>query len=173
MCDIWLIHMRDSTGVEFDVSDTCLIHTCFICVTWLVRMCDTTHMCMIWLHGSVDWCNERSIRYMTHSYVWHDSFKCVTLLIYMCDMTQSCVSHDMCHGTHTSLMVSSDPLDTWLIYMCYITHSYVWHDSFICVKWLIHMCDNVSSDLSDLLKAISNRRAVSRWSGRAVNCKLI
>jgi len=22
-----------------------------------------------------------------------------------------------------------------------MTHSYVWHDSFICVTWLIHMCD--------------------------------
>jgi len=25
--------------------------------------------------------------------------------------------------------------------MCDMTHSCVWHDSFICVTWLIHMCD--------------------------------
>ena len=25
--------------------------------------------------------------------------------------------------------------------MCDMTHLYVWHDSFICVTWLIHMCD--------------------------------
>jgi len=30
---------------------------------------------------------------------------------------------------------------TWLIYIHNLTHSYVWHDSFICVAWLIHMCD--------------------------------
>ena len=23
----------------------------------------------------------------------------------------------------------------------YVTHLYMWHDSFICVTWLIHMCD--------------------------------
>ena len=26
-----------------------------------------------------------------------------------------------------------------------MTHSYVWHDSFICVTWLIHMCDMTHS----------------------------
>jgi len=26
-----------------------------------------------------------------------------------------------------------------------MTHSYVWHDSFICVAWLIHMCDTTHS----------------------------
>ena len=29
---------------------------------------------------------------------------------------------------------------TWLIHMCDMTHSYVRHDAFICVTWLIHMC---------------------------------
>jgi len=28
----------------------------------------------------------------------------------------------------------------WLIHMCDVTHSDVWCDSFICVTWLIHMC---------------------------------
>ena len=46
-------------------------HDSFICVTWLIHMCD-----------------------MTHSYVWHDSFICVTWLIHMCDMTHSYVWHD-------------------------------------------------------------------------------
>jgi len=30
---------------------------------------------------------------------------------------------------------------TWLIHMCDMTHSYVRHDSFISATWLIHMCD--------------------------------
>jgi len=30
---------------------------------------------------------------------------------------------------------------TWLIHVCDMTYSSVWHDSFMCVTWLIHMCD--------------------------------
>ena len=52
-------------------------HDSFICVTWLIHMCDMTHS-YVW-HDS----------FMTHSYVWHDSFICVTWLIHMCDMTHS------------------------------------------------------------------------------------
>jgi len=29
--------------------------------------------------------------------------------------------------------------------MCAVTHSYAWHDSFICVPWLIHICDMTHS----------------------------
>jgi len=47
-----------------------LVCVSFICVTWLIHMCD-----------------------MTHSYVWHDSFICVTCLIHMCDMPHSHVWH--------------------------------------------------------------------------------
>jgi len=58
----------------------------FICVTWLIRMCDMTHsyvrhdsfICATWLIHMCD---------MTHSYVRHDSFICVTWLIHMCDAT--------------------------------------------------------------------------------------
>jgi len=74
----------------------------FICVTWLIRMCD-----------------------MTHSYVWHDSFTCVTWLIHMCDMTHSYVRHDtlicvtwhthMCDMTHSYVWHDSFICVTWLI----------------------------------------------------------
>ena len=33
----------------------------------------------------------------------------------------------------------------WLVYMCVMTHSYVCHDLFICVTWLIHICDTTFS----------------------------
>ena len=46
-------------------------HVSFICVTWLIHMCD-----------------------MTYSHVWHVSFTCVTWLIHMRDMTHSYVWHD-------------------------------------------------------------------------------
>jgi len=86
-------------------------HDSYICVTWLIPMCD-----------------------MTHTYVWHDSYICVTWLIHMCDMTHTYVWHDsyMCDMTHTYVWHDS--------YMCDMTHTYVWHDSYICVTWLIHMC---------------------------------
>ena len=45
----------------------------FVCVTWLIRVCDMTHSC-----------------------AWHESFVCVTWLIGVCDMTHSCVWHDAC-----------------------------------------------------------------------------
>ena len=54
----------------------CVWHDSFMCVTWLIDVCDTTHSC-----------------------VWHDSFVahafiCVTWLIHTCDMTHSYVWHD-------------------------------------------------------------------------------
>ena len=79
-----------------------MTHSCsFICVTWLIHMCDTTH-----------------------SYVWHDSFIhvtwpfiYVTWLIHICDMTHSYMWHD------------SFICVTWLIHMCGVSHSYMWRDS--------------------------------------------
>ena len=79
-------------------------HDSFICVTWLIHMCDMTHsyvwhdsfICVTWLIHMYD---------MTHSYAWRDSFICVTWLIQMCDMTLSYVWHNsfMCvwHDSHS------------------------------------------------------------------------
>ena len=82
----------------------------FICVTWLVHMCDMT-----WLIHMCD---------TSHQYVRRDSFVCVTWLIHMCDMTHlhwvTRFIHMGRHPTRSSV--------TWLIHMCDLTHSYVWHD---------------------------------------------
>jgi len=108
----------------------------FICVTWLIHVCD-----------------------MTHSYVWHDSFIYVTWLIHMCDMTHSYMSHDsficvtwlnpMCdmlhpYGdmTHSYVWHASSIYNMTHSYVwhasssCNMTHSYVWHASSICVTCL-------------------------------------
>jgi len=95
-------------------------HDSFICVTWLIHMCD-----------------------MTHSYVWHDSFICVVSLTYMCDMTHSYVWRDpficvtwpihMCGITHLYVWHDSFICVTRLFHRCDMTHSYVWHDLFVCV----------------------------------------
>ena len=58
----------------FAVSLACgapLIRDSFVCVTWLMRVCD-----------------------MTHSFMGHDSFLCVTWLIHMCAVTHSCITRD-------------------------------------------------------------------------------
>ena len=111
-----------------NMTDSYVWHDSFICVTWLIHMCD-----------------------ITSPYVWHDSFRRVTSPIHMCDMTHSYVWHDsfICVTwlSHTSDMTSpytwhnSITCVTWLMHMCDMTHSYVGHDSFTCVTWLIRMCD--------------------------------
>jgi len=120
-------------------------HDSFICVPWLIRMCDMTHpyvwhdsfVRVTWLiHTSYDW----FIRMfdMTHSYVWHDSFICVTWLIGMCDMTHSHVKRLIYNRGHALL-------SALIVHMCDMTHPYVQHDSSICVTWLIHLCDMTDS----------------------------
>ena len=135
----------------------CVWHDAFMCVTWLIHVCDMTHSC-VW-HDSFmcDMTHESRVTYLiyttqiwamtysrvwhdsliyvpfatTHSYVWHDSFTCVT-----CSRRQRKDSYVW----HDSFMCV-----TWLIIMCDMTHLYVWHDSFICVTLPIHKCDMTHS----------------------------
>jgi len=96
-------------------------HDSFICVTWLIHMCDMTHL-YVW-HDPfirVTWLVHMCD--MTHSYVWHDSFIRVTWLIHMCDMTDSLTHSHVWHDTFRRV--------TWLIHTCDVTNSCVWHDSF-------------------------------------------
>ena len=126
------------------MTHSCVWHDSFICVAWLIHMCDMTRysrhthewmMCvyrtMLRVHGMMLRVYRIIVR--SHLHVWHDSFICVTWLIHMCDMTHSYVWHD------SFIRV------TWLIHMCDMTRSYVWYDSFIrvtshhsfmCVAWL-------------------------------------
>jgi len=124
----------------------------FICVTWLISMCDNDS----W---NLRWCD------VIHSYMWHDSFSCVnesrewvmshiemsrdthrcwrdsfiyvTWLILMCDVTPMCVT------THFYVRHDSFPCVTWLIPACDIHHFYVRNDSFLCVTRLIFMRDMI------------------------------
>ena len=104
-------------------------HDSFICVTWLIHMCQ-----MICLHVSLEShlyaCDAK------HSRLWHGSLKCVTWLFQMsficvawilltCHMTYSDVRRDPCRCV-TYLAKQSNPFphfrcahfETWLIYMC-------------------------------------------------------
>ena len=139
-------------------------HDSFICVTWLVDMCDMTRsyvchdpfICLKWLVHMCD---------MTHPYVWNDSFICVTKLICMCDMTRSfqrtetlsyewnylsfylflvCeTNHFLCRHFGNDFVFKDLCLRTcvWgLVFkdlrsLVNMTHSHVWPDPFICVTW--------------------------------------
>jgi len=140
------------------------------CTTWLVYMCDLTRLCVwhenmkhianeawglprrdscicvIWLVCVCDmkmW-NTSQTRHevfpdVTHVYVWYDSFLRVTWK----------------RETHSKQGMRSST--TWLMYMCDMTRLCVWHenvkhiaieawglalrDSFICVIWLVRVCD--------------------------------
>ena len=119
ICVTWLIHVCD-------VTLSMLWRDAFICVTWLIHMCDVTYSC-VWCDAfscetsmkPIDMCD------MAHSYVWHDLWTCVTRFVHMCAVTHSYV----CRDTFICVM--------WLTHMCDVTHSYVWRDSFICVTWPI------------------------------------
>ena len=86
MSHVWMSHITHVHGpchtYEYhlyvcDITHAYLWHDSFLCVTWLIHMCDMSHMCDT-----------------TNSYVWHDSFTCMTRLICMCDMTPSYLCHD-------------------------------------------------------------------------------
>jgi len=117
----------------------CVWRDAFICVTWLIHMCD-----------------------MTHSYVRHDSFICVTWLIHMCDMTHSYVWHDSFICATWLIYVWHDSFIrvTWLIHTCDLSRLRVgghqvrqfrpFFFRFIRVTWLYYMCDMILSYARDM-----------------------
>ena len=144
---------------------TCWCHTCdithawhdaWICVTWLIRMCDMSHWyvwhdsltCVTWLVDCVTWLSDMCVMRLTHICnqtfffdLGNVSLACVTWLIHMWKVTYSHVCHAAC------ICVAR------LIYTCDMPHSYAWHDdawhdsfdvsrdAFMCVTWRIHTRD--------------------------------
>ena len=119
ICGTWLISC---------VPERYVWHDSFICVTWLIHMCDMTQ-----LH------DVTHAIHMTHSYAWNDSFICGTWLI--SSVTESYVGHDsFTCVTWLSYIMWHTPL-IWLIPMRDMTHSCVGHDSIH--LWLSRMCENM------------------------------
>jgi len=97
--------------------------TSFLCVMWLLPMCD-----------------------VIYSYVWHYSFICVT---WPRGRHERFKAHwvrvdGLCEPRSSFWTSASGPSRepwgaTWLIHTCDVINSYMWHYSFICVTWLIHI----------------------------------
>ena len=130
---------------------SCVWRAFFVCVSWLMHMCDMTHLCHClcvwhksWAPPIREWFAGVTLSYITwliymchvtYASMSYHSFNCVTRLIQMCHMTQSCVSLDsfkcvtcLIHMCHVNI--------TWLVHRYHMTHSYVSHELFICVTWL-------------------------------------
>ena len=117
----WRIHTytRDMThSYAWHDSSICAAWP-FMCVTWLIHMCDVTHQ-------SQCTCPHRPLG----NDVSHDSFICVTWLIHMCDMTHWCVWHD------TFICM------TWLIHMSLNIY-------FFYCKYIPAPCGGTNSSKSD------------------------
>jgi len=90
MCDIIRSYVWQNSRPRAICWGMCDMTDLFICLTWLIHMCDMSH----------SWVNSRPTAIcwgmcdMTHSYVWHDSLTCVTWLIHTCDTTHFHVQCD-------------------------------------------------------------------------------
>jgi len=82
----------------------------FVCVTWLIHMCDMTHSWFIHMCPTL---------MMLPSYLWHDSSICVTWLVHD---SYICVPHGWC-----LLRICDMALSCWQF------NNTMWHDLFRCV----------------------------------------
>jgi len=123
-CDIllrvtWLISdtsIPHSSCVEWGINDPWLIHhTCDICVTWRISMCDVTHLDLFMTHSSCVW-HERPVTHSSH--VWHAVFLRVMWLICDTSTTRSSCVWPMTHSSHA-----------W--HVCDMTWFHVWCDSVV------------------------------------------
>jgi len=107
----------------------------FICLCWLIFVCDMTRSCCVMWRCQVT--TNQLERYVFIRLCW---------LIFVCDMTRSCCVMWRCQVLawvrHDSSMCV-----TKVIHVCDVTHLRVWQNLFSCVTWLIHMCHKIHSSI--------------------------
>ena len=157
-CATWLLHTI-WLFYTCDATPSYVWHDSFICVTWLVRMCDVTpsHVWHVSFISATEYQQDVSHGCcMPFSYVCHvlfipyDSFIFVTWLLHTCNMTPSYVWHGSLYVWH-DWFISAAECRRDVSHGCCMPFAYVWHvffisnDSFICVTWLLHMCNMTPS----------------------------
>jgi len=158
MCDmthsyVYMIH-DDYCGHLRSHGRWCVWHDAFACVTWLIYLCDMSslyvwHDAFICAVGLIHVCD------MTHANVYTWRLLRVPAQLWAMVCVLQCVAvicNELQCGT-----VSCSELQ-WVVVccrscsvlpsvmiavMCATTHSCVCHDSFMCVPWLIRMCDMI------------------------------
>ena len=145
---MWMSHVADAPSCQKRQQ-----HDSFMCVTWLIHVCDVTHSCVTWMMRMCD---------VTHAYAWRDSrdsFICVTLLVYKCGtrftlggshLNESCRRH------------TKVPSALWMSHVTHMNesrHTYEGvmsqtHKS-ICVTWLVY----VMSQTHQVAKSASSIRS--------------
>jgi len=119
--------------------------SCGICAcAWSMRPCMPSQMCREWRPRrppAIDMCD------MTRSYVWQNIElvlgRCV--FVCLCKCGGNGARGDHLPLAHWCVRPDSFMCVTWLIHMCDLSNSYVRHDSFIWVTWLVHVCDMTHS----------------------------
>jgi len=129
------------THTQTHTDELKILAHCLLTHTWLIHLCDTTHLksgtrvfsylqcsyaCVPWLMPMCD---------ITHSHAWHDLSMCVTWLIQVCDMTHSCVC-----------MTQSPPL--WIQFHTHQhtrIHTHTHTHTLWCIDatWLMHVGDTL------------------------------
>ena len=113
----WLIHMCDMTHLY-------MWHDSLICATWLIHVSDMTH--------SHVWHDTRHVCDMTYWYVWHDVLICVTWRTQVWHGEWMYLRHDSMINDRAHIHTHKDGWRdrsgvTWRIHMCDMTYSYAWH----------------------------------------------
>jgi len=130
-----------------DMTHSYVWHDSFVCVTWLIHVYIRAtwtwlnHTCAI---DTTSWCPRVAASSsgvlpklihtsgMTHSYVWHDSF------------TYMYIRHESDFVICATLTIYHDALALPPVAVAF------YHKSFICVTWIIHMCEISSGVLQHM-----------------------
>ena len=128
----------------------------FVCVTWLICMCNMTHLYVQYGSFVCATCEiSLQIRMIAHirmsrvtvtskeSCHSHIRMSHVTVIC-MCKMRMSAYTNEswvfrMCHVTHPNGWHNSASCFTGFVQMCSMTPLHVWHDSFGCFTWRFHL----------------------------------
>jgi len=124
MCD--MTHWYASCGTCRASIHMCDNTHCYVCVTWLIKMCDMTPSCVFpaELLGAAQ-INENTFYITTHPYVWRDSVMCLT-----CGNARRCAHRWVQHWQTENGSRAAHPMTLIItLHLSHVTHhAYVKHN---------------------------------------------